>query len=645
MLPEAAVTGRLSPTSPLSLLPPRSSTCIACRGLRQSLPTVGMRRSTSEPLRLLPLLSCLLVLCVSRHASAALTLPNLFSSDMVLQRSPLQASLWGTADPHALITVTVRSNTTSSASVTADGSGHWRLLLPAQPTSADSEVTVSDGASSVVLSRVAWGDVFLCSGQSNMQANLDFSFDGAAAVGNATRHANIRLFNIPPQSSDQPVDSIARISYHTGWALPSAASMSCGVNCTGGAMGPFSAVCWYTAAALSDSMNGSVPIGLVQASYGGTVVEAWTSLEANARCGPIVTPPGRENNSQNQPAACYNAMIHPLLSLTVRAVLWFQGENNRYSPERYGCAFRALIEDWRSRFRSRLPFYFVLLAAEPDGSGATSALRAGQLQALRLRDTGVASAIDAGDKGSPLGAVHSRNKTIVGQRLALLLRRQLYGQRQAVDVGPALDMSDVLVSTSADGQTLRLLLEYRAMKSNDGLRLMPTPNCSSCCDLLTSGLLAVQLLDSSPPQPLLFPAVAIDPVRRRLTANVSLPQRASSASALYLRLTMEWDGYPQCALYNAALLPSLPWEAVLAVHRTAAMDGQGEGDDSSNGGWRVWAAAGCTGLLLSLLLAGGLLLCSVRGAGLFKWSQPKSVAVEIDSGGEWSRLKEQLAGE
>ena len=562
-------------------------------------------------------------------ASESLTMPNLFSSNMVLQREPYNATLWGTAA--ALVTVTVRLNGTSVASATADALGQWRLSLPRQKASLGNLLEVGDGTTMLTYRGVAFGDVYLCSGQSNMEANLNFSFGGAEAIAASVNYPNMRLFDIPHQSSAVPLDIIPRLSYREGWVLPSNRTLTSGIP--GDTMGFFSAACWYTGRDVYDSLNGTVAIGLLASTFGGTVVEAWTSIERNAECGPIAPLAPNENNPQNQPAGCYNAMIHPLLPFTISAILWYQGshlcthsspppssahlsphthrlpmllcvagENNRYQAGRYGCAFPVMIEDWRAKFHQpELPFYFVLLAAEGDSSESTSILRDGQLQALRLPYTGVANAIDLGDPTSPIGAVHSRNKSYTGDRLARLLRHELY-HLPVVDQGPLTSLRDVFVTVSADGAVYQLDVEFRATQVNDGLFIMNTPHCTSCCDLKTSGLLSVQLVNVSRP---LWPALTLDPAAKTLTANVSVVDLNGAVGdgcagvQRVMRVRLEWEGYPQCALYNAAMLPSVPWTVDVAVDTTALVC---PGDGGEKGGW------GMSAVVWGILVVAGLVL-------------------------------------
>ena len=236
-----------------------------------------------------------------------------------------------------------------------------------------------------------------------------------------------------------------------------------------------------------------------------------------------------------------------------------------------------MIEDWRERFHHpQLPFFFVLLAPDNDTTWATNAtaiVRLEQQRALRLPNVGVANAIDLGDPTSPVGAVHSRNKSYVGERLARLARYHLLDQRDVPILGPATAMRDVRAALSADGRTLQVEVTYPEARHNDGLFMAATPNCTSCCDGRTSGLFLVQVVNAS--QHAFTHVVAVDPTARVVRANASWAGVSGrvgggcGAEASVVSVRFEWDMYPQCVLYNSALLPSLPWAVDVAVDTSA----------------------------------------------------------------------------
>ena len=602
-------------------------------------------------------------------AASVLTLPVVFSSNMVLQRAPYNATLWGEAPSASQVTVTL--NGTQVGMAMSDQTGRWLVRLDVQKASTGNTLVVTDGMTVLTFTGVAFGDVYLCSGQSNMEANLHFSWGGMDAIQQASQYTNIRLFNVPPTASLTPLTDLEKISYKEGWVLPSVNTLWNGnINDT---MGIFSAVCYYTGRDLYLALNETVPIGLFQSSFGGTVVEAWTSLERNAECGPITPLSPHENNTQNQPGGSYNAMIHPLLPMQFAAVLWYQGqyspspsptthcitslpsshfpcvqwcvssgENNRYQADRYGCAFPVMIDDWRNKFQHpHLPFYFVLLAAESDGSDSTSILRAGQLQGLTLPNTAVANAIDLGDPSSPIGAVHSRNKSYVGARLARIARNRLYGESHLTYLGPWTSFADMTMTASPDGTQYQLEVDYKHLQENEGLFILPTPNCTSCCDSKTSSLLSLQLLNVSQ-SPVAWPAIGLDPDARVLTANLSVG-RCDGGAQPWVRVRFEYLGYPQCALYNSARLPSLPWTRDMQVDMTFLTDacsGKDSGDDSGMGWMMYTMIVGVVLVVVVLAMVAALWWKKSRAAGSHESALRGSSS---DSDGAYNRLDEPLA--
>ena len=515
------------------------------------------------PLLLVLLLSLLLASSHSLSQAATLTLSNLFSSNMVLQRTPQQAVVWGYGEPGSTVTVTISGGDANSSQVGSDG--HWSVQLPAQRASHGNTIGVSDGSTTLKLGNVAFGDVFLCSGQSNMQVTLNYSWGGADAIAAASRYPNLRLFNIPPQYSNTTVDQAA-ISYADGWVLPSASTLQ-DPNDPSDTWLFFSATCYWAGMKVYDSMSGTVPIGLLQASYGGTCVAAWTSPDTNTRCGPIVTPVGGDNTPYNQPSVLYNAMIHPLLPLRLRAVLWYQGETDWWDADRYACSFPNMIQDWRVKFNQPwLPFYFVLIAPV---DGASYQVRESQKQALLLPMTGAASAIDLGDRNAPAGAVHPRNKSYVGERLALLVQRNLYGQWFEAE-GPLLVSLRASLSSAS---TFQLALQYSDDSRSSGLFALPTPECDSTAAEARACCVQTGLSDYAG---LIWYTYTVNGQTYSINSTVRIDQSARTIYTTEQPAVMPLQGqsvqvsyasvdWPGCALYNEARLPALPFQMNVSV--------------------------------------------------------------------------------
>ena len=498
------------------------------------------------------------------QSSASLMLHNLFGSDMVLQRAPHRALIWGYGEPGSTVTVMLDNNNVASGMVS--DAGTWKVELPATEASMGRTITVSDGTSSVLLSNVAFGDVYLCSGQSNMQVTLNYSFGGADAIAAAaSRYPNLRLFNIPGTYSNSTLD-LPLISYAGGWVHANVSSLQFSSDPTNTWV-YFSATCFWAGTNIYDSLKGAVPIGLVQASYGGSAVHAWTSPDTNTRCGPLVTPSGGDNTPYNRPSVLYNAMIHPLLPLRLRAVLWYQGETDWWDADRYACSFPNMIQDWRMKFnQSSLPFYFVELAPY---MGAPVAVRESQKQALLLPMTGVANAIDLGDRTAPAGDVHPRNKSYVGERLARLVRSKIYGENGVESEGPQL----VSATASLTATTFQLTLQFVDDSRANGMFALATPGCSN-----SSGDARGCCMQTGPSEysNLIWYQYAVGAQMYMVNATVRIDTAAHTMTTTQQPAVMPLAGqplfvlyayvdWPGCALYNGARLPALPFRMNVTV--------------------------------------------------------------------------------
>ena len=499
---------------------------------------------------------------VHADSTAALHINNVFSSNMVLQRAPQQAVMWGTGEPGRTVLVAVDGAEPVKGVVSGDGS--WRVELLAHRASTGHTVIVTDGNSTITLSNVAFGDVYLCSGQSNMMIVLNYSFGGVEATAAAGKYPNIRLFNIPMQYDTVPRNETGVSFSPDSWVLPSADTLQNTQNWQD-VWSYFSATCYWTGMHLYDSLNGTVPIGLVHSSWGGTCIQAWTSADSNDKCGPLIIPPF--NNTQNQPSVLYNAQIHPLLPMRLTAVLWYQGESDDFDIERYACSFPNMIQDWRTKFNySNLPFYFALLAPYTVEADAFVSLRQSQVRALQLPHVGVANTIDLGDVGGWMGEVHPRNKSYVGERFARWLRRDIYGQRVAVS-GPQPRTANARISN----QQLTVNISFTT-GSSFGLFALPTPDCIhatryNCCTItgnqVDSGLLEVEYSVAG----VNYAASGVVTINDELRVLSLVVNGAVLPSVRdWVNVSYAWQGFPGCALYNDARLPALPFRMEVMVN-------------------------------------------------------------------------------
>jgi sialate O-acetylesterase len=383
---------------------------------------------------------------------AEVSLPKVFSSHMVLQRE-MPIHIWGFAAPGEQVNIDFHG---SSTHATADKVGRWSVYLPAQPAGGPFTLTVRS-SNTIQLDDILLGDLWVASGQSNMEMPLaGFSSapikDSEKEIASANQ-PQIRLLRVIKDTSAYPLDDIKEVR---GWSV-----------CTPESAHDFSAVAYFFARDLQQHQK--VPIGLVDSTWGGTPAEAWVSLSgisSDAGLMPVFaaradrmskesteqrldvlaqqakqqgkTPPARGYHPDPlsyQPAALYNAMIAPFTPLPIRGVIWYQGETNARASmvQLYNHLFSALIQDWRQQWhQGDFPFLFAQISAygaSPEENWGL--LRDAQRRTLSLTNTGMAVTTDAGEEHN----IHPANKQVVGERLSLLARHQVYGEKIA-DSGP-----------------------------------------------------------------------------------------------------------------------------------------------------------------------------------------------------------------
>lgn len=380
-------------------------------------------------------------------AGADVTLPSVLADHMVVQRG-LPVHVWGMASQHESVSVTFRGETQST---TADDIGRWSLYLSPGEAGGPFQITAK-GTNTIVLNDVLVGDVWVASGQSNMEFPMHELANAATEIA-AAQYPKIRIFRVEHRPSDFPRSDVEAKT----WAV-----------CTPESAADSSAVAYFFARNLYQKMN--IPIGLVETFWGGTAAESWTSLhtlsadaslmpvfaarsemvdqqesnllhrqqeehdfrqavaQAKAEGKPAPYRPWHPDFAAWAPAALYNGMIAPLTRFAIRGVIWYQGESNE--GERaplYAHLFQTMIGDWRRAWdEGDFPFLFVQIAnwnTEPDGRWPE--VRDAQRRALALRNTGMAVTIDIGD---PVD-IHPKNKQDVGLRLALAARAIAYGEK------------------------------------------------------------------------------------------------------------------------------------------------------------------------------------------------------------------------
>jgi sialate O-acetylesterase len=386
-----------------------------------------------------------------------------------------------------------------------------------------------------------FGDVYVCSGQSNMQFTVHSVFNATEEIAQAAKFPQIRLFSVGTQNiSLTPVPEL--IHYDLGWSVASP-------DVVGKAdWSYFSAVCWFYGKYLAETYP-TLPIGLISTNWGGTYVQAWSSPDALRQC-PDLPVQVAEYDSEfgapnpNQPSVLWNAMIVPFLKNPIKGALWYQGEQNSGDPAHYGCFFKAMITDWRAKWadgKTNFPFLFVQLAPWTPGSVTIPETRQAQLDALALPNVGFATAVDLGDIDSPYGNIHPRDKEDVGRRLLLAGRAIAYGDTTIIFKGPMASKFQVATTTP----TASVTVTFENDTISGGLVLHPEPQCPTNADC---AWYEIQLGTTS--------VRATAALRDKNVLTISV---ANAANAKITGVRYAWAPWPMCNLYNGAGLPAIPF--------------------------------------------------------------------------------------
>jgi len=398
----------------------------------------------------------LLAACAD-SAMADLTLAKIFSDHMVLQREST-VPIWGTATPAAEMVIRFAEKEYKAK---ADAKGRWSSNLEIGKAGGPFELEVSEVGSELTIgvSNIMVGDVWICSGQSNMEWPVSKALNPDTEIEQAKNFSNIRLFQVGESASPKPLDDFGVVK---SWAV-----------CSPDSVADFSAVGYFFAKSLSKDLK-DVPVGLVDVSWGGTRCEGWTSAEAIGQqesLKPLLDhwKESEEVSSPDHPGHIFNSMISPLTQFPVKGVIWYQGEANVGRGHQYRTLFPTLIKDWRTRFNNpQLPFLFVQLAPykyEGAGEFALQELWDAQLHTARqVSGTAMAVITDVGD----LEDIHPRNKQAVGQRLAGLAMEKVYADPESEDKPKAVAGGALFQSIATQGNVVRVTF------SQVGEKLMPS---------------------------------------------------------------------------------------------------------------------------------------------------------------------------
>lgn len=393
---------------------------------------------------------CLVALAAST-ASADVKLANIFGDHMVLQRNA-EVSIWGTADAGESVTVTLGD---AKKTAKADANGHWRVELPEMKAGGPHTMTVV-GSNTVTVKDILIGEVWLCSGQSNMEWRVKQCSNAKQEIASAN-HPKIRHFKVGRAPSGVEIDNVPG-----KWAV-----------CSPKTVADFTAAGYYMARKLQAELG--VPVGLIGSNWGGTRIEPWTppagfdgvpelaKIAADVKAKAKTAKPGAKVSHQ-APTMLYNGMIHGLEGYAMRGAVWYQGESNRGDGMMYHHKKRALVEGWRKVWGiGEFPFYFVQIAPFQYGKDDPHQLaRLWEAQATSAREIPNTGMVVINDIAT-LNNIHPPNKQDVGLRLANMALKRTYGKSGIVDTGP------VFKSLATEANQLRVVFDSAdGLKTRDG---------------------------------------------------------------------------------------------------------------------------------------------------------------------------------
>lgn len=394
--------------------------------------------------RLIPLLIAFFFVF---QANAQIKLPSIFGDHMVLQQKQ-DNPVWGWAKPNEKITVAINGQ---SHSATADAKGHWRVVLRPIPVGGPYKMNINGESSSFFFDDILVGEVWICSGQSNMAWSLNNTNSAELAIA-TSNYPNIRLISVPQVGTDEVQDD-----FKGSWEAASPETVP-----------NFSAIGYFFGQHLHHALD--VPIGLIDNAWGGSAAEAWVNrdvIEADKRFSEFMASwkktessysyddelkkwkksvekweankqekgmPRKPRNlmtGNHRPANIYNGVLHPTIGYGIKGVIWYQGESNAGRAYQYRDLFPFMIQNWRNEWKQGdFPFYYVQLAdfmaetEQPEESAWAELREAQTMTKDRLPNVGEAVIIDLGEGRD----IHPRNKQTVADRLARIALARDYNK-------------------------------------------------------------------------------------------------------------------------------------------------------------------------------------------------------------------------
>ncbi len=373
-------------------------------------------------------------------------LPSVFSDNMVLQQNA-DVALWGWSNPGETVKIVTSWNANDTVKVKADNTAAWKTTIKTSSAGGPYSIQII-GDNGLTLNNVMLGEVWICSGQSNMEMSVNWKLINGEEEAAKANNPNIRIFHVQKIGADYPQQTC-----NATWTM-----------CTPETMRATSATGYFFARELQQKLN--VPVGIIVSAWGGTPAEVWIE-KSRIENNPVLEKSKHTDHSEwwpGSPGALYNSMIAPFVPYEIAGAIWYQGESNCENYPVYSELMKTLIENWRADFKKDFPFYFVQIAPYTYGDKGTSEyLREQQdIAAKTIPNTGMVVISDLVDN---IKDIHPKDKLNVGKRLANYALAETYKQNTGAYKSPEyksmqvekgkvrLTFDNVLTSLKCTGKT------------------------------------------------------------------------------------------------------------------------------------------------------------------------------------------------
>jgi sialate O-acetylesterase len=358
------------------------------------------------------ILTTLSFLLLTLLVQAQIKVASILGDNMVLQRNS-EVKIWGTSEPKSKLIISA-SWDKLKITATSNDKGEWLVKIKTSEAGGPYSITISDSKQKIVVKNILLGEVWLCSGQSNMEmpmmGYISSPVNGAnEALFNADND-NIRLYTVKPTTTTTPQDSCVG-----NWLVANSESAS-----------KFSAVGYFFARQLQQKLK--VPVGMICASSGGSRIESWMEKADLIKFPEALLSSSKDDQDNRKPSQLYNGMIHPIQNYVIKGALWYQGESNRVNYQDYAALMGGLVEGWRNDFAiGQFPFYFVQIAPNAYDNSKdilSPKLWDEQLKAsLTIPNSGMVCTVDLGEEDD----IHPAEKEMVSKRLSYWAIAETYG--------------------------------------------------------------------------------------------------------------------------------------------------------------------------------------------------------------------------